>query len=112
MAKEDCFLDSTETLQAILDADKEASRIYDEAVSQRADLDGRISRGKERLTLKYETEISTAIAEAEKAEAGRADTELARIDAETNARLASLREAFEKSRGGYIDTVYGLIIGE
>jgi hypothetical protein len=90
LTKEDCFLDSTETLQAILDADKEASRIHDEAVAERADLDGRIARGKDRLTLTYDAEVKAAIAEAEKGEAGRADAELARIDADTNTRLASL----------------------
>lgn len=102
----------TEVLQEILDAEKEASKICDEALQLRKDQNARIERGKDKLKIKYADKEKEAIAEAEKAQAERTQTEIQRIEQETKARLAALQAEFEKSRASYTDTIFNLVIGE
>ncbi|NCB52151.1 MAG: hypothetical protein EOM54_09760 [Clostridia bacterium] len=102
----------TEILQEILEAEKEASKIYNEALQLRKDQDARIERGKDKLKIKYADKVKEAIAEAEKAEAERTSAEIRRIEEETKARLITLRGEFEQSRAGYADTLLNLVIGE
>lgn len=102
----------SEILQEILEAENKASKIYDEALQLRKDQDARIERGKDQLKIKYADKAKEAIAEAEKAEADRTGAEIQRIEEETKVRLATLQSEFEKSRAGYIDTLFNLVIGE
>ena len=101
----------TETLQEILDAEKEASRISDEALRLRDGLAERVAHGTDMLKLKYADQVEDAAEAAEQAETARADAEITRLDAETDARLNTLKAGFETSRAGYIDTLFGLVIG-
>lgn len=105
-------MESTEILQEIIDAEKAASKIFDEAAALRDGLSARIARGQDRLNLIYADKVKEAAEEAEKTEAARADAEIARNNAETDARLAALRDGFEKARAGYADTLFKLVIGE
>ena len=102
----------TEVLQEILDAEKEASRICDEALQLRKDRSARIERGKDKLKIKYADKVKDAVAEAEKAESVRTEKEIRRIEAETKTRLASLQTEFEQSRADYTDTLFQLVIGD
>ena len=105
-------MESTNTLREILDAERRAVEIYDGALTQRRDLDARIARGKDSLAHKYADKVNMALTAVRAEAAAQADAEIARREAQTNARLDTLREGFALSREGYIDKLFSLVTGD
>lgn len=100
------------TVRAILDAEKEASRLCGEARGLQESRAARIEKDKAALSKQYADLTAAAIAEAEKAEAARVQAETARIQTETARRIDALGRSFDAARDAGIDRLFRLVIGD
>ncbi len=105
-------MDTTDTLQAVLEADKEASHIYDEAAHRRDALTETIERKKKELERQYEQDARAAADAACAQTCAAADAEIARMEADTRAELETARAAFAAHRQEYEDKVFAIVTGD
>lgn len=105
-------MDTTDTLSAILEADKAASHIYDEAARKRDALAETIGQKKKALARQYELDARRAAEEAKKTAHAECDAEIARMEADTRAGLEAARAAFAAHRQEYEDKVFAIVTGE
>lgn len=105
-------MDTTDTLLAVLDADKAASRIYDEAAERRDALADTIERRKKELDAKYEQESRRSADEQSRSALAAADTEIESMEAATRKRLDAAQAAFSAHRREYEDKIFSIVTGE
>ncbi|MEG1633633.1 MAG: hypothetical protein RR314_06220 [Oscillospiraceae bacterium] len=105
-------MNSTETLNAILEADRQAAELLDEAERLRLHQQERIELGKRAIAEKYAAEENALLLSAQAREAKRADDEICRMERQAAEQLAALRGQFEHSRRSYADKVFDLVTGD
>lgn len=104
-------MQSMETLQKLIDAEKEAARLTGEAEAFVAAQEARVRAGKDDLLLRYKDRTDAALQSAERAERARADAAIAELTENTGARLASLRSRFASDRERYAGELLELALG-
>lgn len=104
-------MDDTALLRAILDAEKEASRLCGEADELRARQAETAAADEKAQAAASERQTEEAALSAWKQETDRADAQIARMQAETEARIVALKADFEKQRAAAGDKLFGLATG-
>ena len=105
-------MDTTDTLRALLDADREASHIYDEAAIRRDALAENIEQKKKELSAKYEQESRAAADEAYRSACAGTDTEIQRMESDMRAKLDGAQALFAARRQEYEDKIFSIVTGE
>lgn len=104
-------MNGKETLSALLAADREASKLQDDAARIALEQESRIKEKKDALRREYDARAAAAIAEANRVEREKAEAELARLDQETDLRLAEVRARFEAGKERYADRLFAIVTG-
>ncbi len=105
-------MESMQTLQKLIDAEKEAAALYAAAESFGAGLDGRIDSRRAALGEELRAQTRSAVAAAEEAASKEADAAIASAGQDTEARIAALKTAFESKKPDYVETLFRLATGD
>jgi hypothetical protein len=94
-----------------MEAEKRAQDLHSDAAARQAGLSDSIEQKKAELLEKYTKESDKLIAEAEVNEKEKADAEIAALDAELQAKEASLAAAFDKNRSEWTKRLFDIVVG-
>jgi len=99
-----------EILNKIVEAEVSARAVFDEADKLRESFDSYVKEQVEALRQQYFDRAEEAIAEAKKAEAARADTELAELDKKLEMELAKLKAFYDKENEAIVQKIFKLAV--
>lgn len=104
-------METRDILSSILDTEETARRLCQQVEELRSGLEARVAAEKKRLRTKYDEAASEKIRDFAAAEAARTDALLARLEAETDERIAGLDKRFHEARSDYCDRLFLEVIG-
>ena len=99
-------------LHALLDAERQAREIEDEAREYRSGLDARLQAKKDELLQGVRQAARAAIIADSNAERERADLEIRREKEQADSVRDRLRRQYESRREGYVERVFDLVTGQ
>ena len=104
-------METRDILSSILDTEEEARRLCRQVEEMRSGLEARITAEKKHLRTQYDEDANAKIRDFAAAEAARTDTLLAKLEAETDERIAGLEKRFHEARDAYCDRLFSEVIG-
>ncbi len=99
-------------LHALLDAERQAREIEDEAREYRSGLEARLQTKKDELLQSTRQAARAAIIADSNAERERADLEIRREKEQADSVRDRLRRQYESRREGYVERVFDLVTGQ
>lgn len=99
-------------LHALLDAERQAREIEDEAREYRSGLEARLQTKKDELLQSTRQAARAAIIADSNAERERADLEIRREKEQADSVRERLRRQYESRREGYVERVFDLVTGQ
>lgn len=99
-------------LHALLDAERQAREIEDEAREYRSGLDARLQAQKDELLQGVRQAARAAIIADSNAERERADLEIRREKEQADSVRERLRQQYEARREGYVERVFDIVTGQ
>ena len=100
-----------EIIKRIIEIEDKAQKIMKDARSDRDGLDKRVEAKEERLKKQMSEAAERRCLKIRESERGRADEEIAQINARTKEQLSALEKTYSENKQKWVDDMVGHIIG-